>query len=211
MRIWTKRVFLALALSAAVPGAHAGAVVLEVGSATGKPGQTVTFDVVLRTQGAEVAGTINNILIDHAVPVAADDTGDPVCDVNGMFESLNAFGFQPENCRNDVDCDLVRSVVVTFPPQAIPDGTVLYSCAVDISETATVGAHPLVITDLEATDSDSNLLPVTGVNGEILVEEPGGGGGSGCAIVASRPAWGGVGLLVVPALLLLRRRGAVGR
>lgn len=210
MRTWTKSLFLTLVVSVAVSGARAGAVVLEVGSATGQPGQTVTFNVVLRTQGSEVAGTINSILIDPAVPVAADSHGDPICDVNGMFQSLNAFGFQPKGCRNSVDCDLLRAVVVTIPIVAIPDGTVLYSCAVDIPEDAPPGSYPLVITDMEATDGDSNLLPVTGVNGQVVVEEAGGGGGGGgCSTTAARPSRGAAWLLAIPGLLLLRRRVGV--
>ncbi len=159
----------ALAAAAALPS-------VDVGSATGDPGQQVTFAVTLSTAGASVAAVGADIAFDSInTPVAATGTGEPDCMVNaGIDKEATAFFFQPPGCAGSA-CTAVRAIVISFTNLAeIPDGSVLYTCNVDISPGAAAGSYPLTISNVQMVTPDipPQLIDSTGTDGQIVVSGP---------------------------------------
>src|SRR5215813_7987231 len=125
-------------------GAAAAGVVLpsvEVGSATGAPGQQVQFSVVLHTAGQSVAGVQDDIAFDSInTPVAASGAGRPDCTVNpDINKEATGFSFQPPGCTG-TGCTAFRALVLSFSNvDPIADGSVMYTCKVNISPGAAGG------------------------------------------------------------------------
>src|SRR5207249_8818719 len=98
MRRW----LLPVGASVLLGGSPAAAVVtLHVGSAAGRPGDSVTVDVTLTmSDGEEVAGAQADIAFDPAVaPVAARANGRPDCDDNpAIRKGATLFAFRPHKC-----------------------------------------------------------------------------------------------------------------
>lgn len=143
-----------------------------VGSATGQPGSTVTFNVTLETD-AEVAGTQNDIAFDPKARIAADG-GEPDCTVNPAIDKGDStFAFLPDGCTPGVDCTSVRVLILSFGNLTpIPDGSVLYSCEVEIAGDAT-DSYPLTCSAPGAGDPDGVRLGADCTDGTITVAEPG--------------------------------------
>jgi len=219
------RVFMSAAagilLCSAVPS-HASNQV--IGSATGGPGDVVTIDVTLQPEGDAVAGTENVISFDSSAQIVS-------CARNEAIgrEATN-FSFRPSGCTAGTDCTSVKALVLSFSNlDAIPDGSVLYSCDVQLPGEA--GCWPLTCESPGASDPTGNALTATCTDGEVCVEvaptetatplatdtpvptatktkKPGGGGDDdGCQIAAPASGHGGW-FLLIPALglLWLRRR-----
>jgi hypothetical protein len=119
-------------------------VVIRVGSAAGAPGTTVTIEVSLGAAGMTVIGTQNEIAFEPEAPIARRDDGRPECSVNpAIAKNATSFSFLPPDC--DVDqCTGVLALVAAFDNEdPIPDGSVLYSCEVEIAANASPGAKSL--------------------------------------------------------------------
>jgi hypothetical protein len=141
------------------------AVSIDVGSTTGGPGDTVTFDVTLSTMGADVAATDNQIAFDSDAPIVG-------CTFNPAVASfLSAFTFEPTGCMPGTNCASVRVILLTFPLAAIPDGTVLYSCDVAIDPVAAAGPHSLTCSGAASSDTGGMSLPTTCSDGTVTVVE----------------------------------------
>jgi hypothetical protein len=215
----TRQVFLVTGavVGLLVTGVCAHAVTIDVGSTNGLPGSTVTFQVKLNTQGSAVGGTTNDISFDPVTPITA-------CEVNPVFAALSNVGFLPTGCSPGVNCTGVRAVMLVFGG-SIPNGSVLYTCTVQIAASAVLGSSfPLTCSD--ATSSTPNAMPLSTQcsNAEIFVSAtlptptatatptatsapaPAlSGGGGGCATgdaTWSRLAW----MLLLPPVLMLWRR-----
>jgi hypothetical protein len=144
---------------------------VEVGSASGLPGGQVTFAVSLSTAGASVAGVQADIAFDSInTPVAATATGTPDCVVNpSIGKEATAFGFQPPGCVGAA-CTAFRALVLSFSNvDPIPDGSVLYTCNVDIAAGAAPGSYPLTISNVGMSTPDGEAIDSTGTDGEIIV------------------------------------------
>jgi len=171
---------LVLATRAGVPWAPPAAAVsalqaapsLEVGSASGVPGDVVTFAVTLHTGGAAVAGVQNDLEFDSLnTPIAAATTGRPDCAVNpSINKGATSFAFRPSGCSSDA-CTGIRALVLAVDNvDPIPDGAVLYTCTVNIAASATAGDYPLEISYVIMSDPEGNAVPdVTGTDGAIFV------------------------------------------
>jgi hypothetical protein len=185
------------------------AVTIDVGSAVGFPGNTVTFQVKLNTEGSVVGGTTNDIAFDPATPIADKGGGVPACDVNPTF-ALSGVSFIPAGCSPGTTCVGIRAVILPFGG-AIPNGSVLYTCTVQIAATATA-LHSYPLTCSNATSSTPNAMPLTTTcsNGEISVAGAGGGGGGGGGCAVGDTTQGGVAWMVLlPLMMMVWRRASL--
>lgn len=141
------------------------AVNISVGSATGGPGDSVTVDIVLQTEGSDVAGTENEIAFDAAAPI----TG---CERNeAIGKEGTAFAFRPAGCTAGTDCTSVKALVLSLSNvDPIPDGSVLYSCTVQLPSDA--GCWALTCSAPGSSDPTGTALDTTCSDGEVCVELP---------------------------------------
>jgi hypothetical protein len=203
---------------------------IEIGSASGAPGDTVEIAVTLRTDEI-VGGVQNDLHFDPRAPIAAAD-GQPACVLAAGVDWFPAstIAFQPPACVPDVTCTGVRAVLLTATAGGvIPDGAALYTCTVAIDPAAR-GSVALPCSNQLGSTPQGQAVPLNCAAGRIDVVEPsatpsatplptttpvsgsnpqtGGSSNSGCAI--SEPAAGGWWLLP-PLMLLARMRAPGGR
>ncbi len=146
---------------------------IEAGSATGNPGDTIPISVTLHTTGAQIAGTQNDITFDPTTPIIAKANGKPDCTVNpDINKTGSSFAFRPNACTPGT-CTSVRALLLsTENMDPIVDGSVLYTCNVAISETATPGDKRLTISGAIASDATGTRLDGTsGVDGTVTVTD----------------------------------------
>lgn len=132
-------------LAAGILGASAAqAAKVNIGSASGAPGDTVTFDATLSSEGTDVAGLQVDIAFDASARIAARANGRPNCTVNPEINKpASSAAFRPPGCTGDA-CNAVRIIVLsTEDVDVIPDGSTLFTCTVAISAEATAGAKAL--------------------------------------------------------------------
>jgi len=141
------------------------AVAVDVGSATGSPGQQVTIGVFLKSRSNDVVAIQNDIAFDPSTPVTEDSDGTPACAVNPAIHKSARFAFR--SCSDW----WIRALV--FPLDGlspIPDGSLLYTCSVAISPSATAGTRVLANSGVIASDAAGHSLPATGgADGSIVV------------------------------------------
>jgi hypothetical protein len=149
----------------------ARAVVIEVGSATGAPGELVSVDVALSTEGSAVLATQNRIDFTRQAFVVARGDGAPDCAVNPAIDkAATAFRFLPLGCDPAADCAGVRAFVLSFDNlDPIADGARLYTCAVRIAADAPAGGYPLTLAEVGSSAAGGVLLPTTGISGQVTV------------------------------------------
>lgn len=147
-----------------------------IGSAQGEPGDTVQVGVTLALidPAAEVAGVQADFAFDAATPVVATQSGQPDCTTNDEIGSgVQSFVFLPSGCTPGSDCAGVRAFVFSLDNVSpIPDGALLYTCAVAIGAAAPAGSYPLTAGDLLGSDPDGGALALLGVDGAVAVAEP---------------------------------------
>jgi hypothetical protein len=143
---------------------------IVIGSVTGAAGSFVPLDVTLQT-AVEVAGTQNDITFPSVAGVAAGSDGSPLCSVNPDIDKGDtSFAFQPPGCTPGTDCTAVRALVLSISNvKAIPNGSVLYTCTIAVSESAANGTYPLVCSNAGATDPGGNALVTACVDGSVIV------------------------------------------
>lgn len=160
---------------------------VDVGTASGAPGTQATFVVTLSTAGATVAGVQADIAFDSInTPVAATGSGRPDCMVNpAIGKEATAFAFQPPGCTG-ASCTAFRALVLSFSNvDPIPDGSVLYSCNVNIAAGAAAGPYPLIVSNVGMSTPDGQAIASTGTDGEVDVT---GGGPSPTPTATPAPA-----------------------
>lgn len=147
---------------------------LEAATISGLPGTRHTLDVALRTD-VEVAGTGNDLTFSPQTPIAARPNGRPDCELGDDVPRPygTSFAFMPSGCEPGVTCSGIRALVLSLESvRAIPDGTVLYSCGLDIAADARPGTYALTVSDVGASDPDGGSLLVGGRDGAVIVEAP---------------------------------------
>jgi len=153
---------------------------VDVGSASGAPGERVSFDVTLSGVDQAIVGVQNDTAFDSInTPIAATPGGTPDCWVNPEIEDevVFGFGFFPIGCVGAA-CTSMRGIVNLFLFNqdgwtTFPDGALLYSCNVDISPAAAAGSYPLVVSNTLASDPNGFAIAAVGSDGEIRVlDEP---------------------------------------
>lgn len=227
LQLFGPRTVLAVALALCVYGsilsrAEASAPLMQVQGASGTPGDDVTLGVVLRTNGAVVASTTSEVLLDRQILIAAAGSkGD--CTANAAIGNAIAdFRFSPNGCNPAEDCEGVRGVVLTT--DVVPDGTVLFTCRAHISATASHGDHAVRLNRAAVSDPQGNetqadvaagAVTVVGQLGEVA--RPAGATSTktsdgGCNLAPERAPGVMAFLVLAPALLLgWRRRARVRR
>ncbi len=152
---------------------------IEVGRASGRPGERVTVAVFLRTEGRDIVGTQNDIAFDPLARIAARADGEPDCEVNPEIDkAATVFAFLPGpwvgdeytgGCSGD-DCTGVRAIVLAFDNfDPIPDGALLYTCEVNIAPDAAPGTYHLEVRDPGASDPEGMPIAIIGIDGAIVV------------------------------------------
>lgn len=153
--------------------AASGQAAVVLSEVSGAPGQTVSFTATLRTGGATVAGTQNDIQFDPAnTPLARSSAGAPRCVVNSAIgKGATAFSFRPSKCSGRA-CNGIRALVLSVTDvRAIADGSVLYTCKVQIPASAKPGTYPLAISAVAMSTPDGQEVPrVAGVAGAVTVK-----------------------------------------
>ena len=146
-------------------------VTVALGSGTGVPNNAVSFDVSLDTMGSDVAAVQVDVAFGSEIPILAQ-TGHPDCVVNpDINKNGTSFTFQPTACRPGVDCNRVRAIVIAFDnTDAIPSGSVLFTCTATIARTAEVGTYSLRCPNPEASGPSARPLPAACTDGSILVK-----------------------------------------
>ena len=151
------------------PSVPPGEALVRIGTASGRPGDTVTFGVTLF--GSEtVAGTQNDIIFDPDTPVLSNASGRPDCTVNpAIGKDETSFSFEPAGCLAGA-CTGVRVLVLDLSNvDPIPAGALLYTCRASIAPT-TVENHYLACRNAGASDPDGGALEAVCEDGAILVE-----------------------------------------
>ena len=179
------------------------AVTINVGSAIGKPGDTVSIPVTLSTMSAQVAGTQNDLAFDPNTPVTGPCVMNP-----GFDNGISVVSLEPTTCTVEVENCGIRALLILDPPRAIPDGTVLYTCSVKIAADAPLQTFPITCSMPIATDPNNRKLsgvqcsdgqvqvalptptftptPTATPGGPTATPRPGGGGGGGGCEIAPR-------------------------
>ena len=159
---------------AARPPAAAGigagpAIVLS--SAQAAPGQRATITATLRSGGASIAGAQNDIGFDPQVAIAAKGNGKPDCSPNpSIGKEGTAFSFQPARCTPGAGCTGVRALVLSLSNvEPIANGSVLYTCTVQVAAQASAGAHALTLSRAGFSSPQGEAIDGGGSNGSVTV------------------------------------------
>lgn len=140
-----------------------------IGGVRGEPGQTVTFDVTLRTRGDSIAFVDQTIGFDLETAIAAKPDGNPDCSANALVSGR--FQFLPVGCAG-VECEQLHArIESTAGP--LPDAAVLYRCAATITEgPAETCDHELRCIDLAVGESADVAEALPCQDGSILSAFP---------------------------------------
>jgi hypothetical protein len=171
-KIFGGAVLLGAALTSLASVAHA--VVIQIGSGSGAPGDVVPIDVTLATEGSDVLATQNRIDFTRQAYIAAREGGEPDCAVNpDIDKSATAFRFLPLDCDPAVDCTSVRTFVLSFGNLVpIDDGARLYTCRVQLAADAAAESYPLTIAEAASSAAGGVLLPTSGTSGAVTAVPP---------------------------------------
>jgi hypothetical protein len=144
---------------------------IVLSNAEGKPGQALTLTATLRTGGASIAGTQNDIGYDpKQVAVVPTQRNKPDCAANrSLGKEGTAFSYQPSGCKNG-NCGGVRALVLSLSNvDPIPNGSTLYTCKMQIRPQATPGAQRLTISRVAFSDPKGNAIEGSGTNGNVRI------------------------------------------
>lgn len=144
---------------------------IMLSNAAAGPGGTATVTATLQTGGANIAGTQNDISFDpRAVTIARKANGRPDCRANAALgKEGTAFNFLPKNCAPGA-CDNMRALVLSLSNVgAIPDGSVLYTCTVEVPGDASAGAKALRLSRVGFSDPGGKVINGVGVDGSVTV------------------------------------------
>jgi CSLREA domain-containing protein len=148
---------------------------ISLSKVNGHPGEQVVFTATLSTKGASVARTQNDIAFDAAnAPIAALPNAAPDCTVNAqLLKEAASFAFQPGGCSGAACTSVHAAVLSTMNTNPIPDGSVLYTCKVNVAANAGAGQYLLTISGVVLEDPNGQPLPSPiGSSGAIVVVVP---------------------------------------
>lgn len=135
-----------------------GTVGVQAGSASGVVAGTSAIEVRLDTAGFDVVAVQNRLSISPFADVCFED-----CEVNEALDK-NATAFVVESCTS------VQAWIMSLSDlDPIPDGALLYTCAVSIGSGAPLASNPVAVTDVVAADWRGYGLPAIGIPGGVTV------------------------------------------
>lgn len=154
-----------------VNGPH-GTPILDIASSSGHPGDRLTVEFRLRTEGATIAGLAADTAFFPAARIAARPNGKPDCafGADPNFAGYSGVAFLPPGCTGD-SCTAMRAVLITTETVPIPDGTLLMSCAVQIAADAAPGVYPLSLSRLDASTPYGEPVPLAAKPGAVSVTD----------------------------------------
>jgi hypothetical protein len=86
--------------------------------------------------------------------------------VNPEILKSAGFGFEPFGCTPGRTCTWVRVLILSLSDfDAIPDGSLLYTCQIGISPRARVGPHELGVFNVVLKDVDASHVASEGIAG----------------------------------------------
>jgi MYXO-CTERM domain-containing protein len=144
---------------------------IAIGSGSAPAGGSTTIDVTLTVaDGVQVAGTQNTINFPTDARIVENNDGTPKCTVNSaIMKPATTFAFQPAGCTVGTNCTGVKALVLSLSNVSpIPSGSVLYSCEVGLTNTAT-GSYELTCSDALASDPSGNTVNTDCTKGTITV------------------------------------------
>jgi MYXO-CTERM domain-containing protein len=156
---------------------------IRLNRVTAMAGQTVVISATLSTDGSDVAGTQNDFSFDPAnIPVGRTAAGRPNCAVNpAIGKEATAFSFQPAGCAPEA-CTAVRALVLSISnTDPIPDGSVLYTCNIEVAAGAPDGTYPLAVSGVILSSPAGTRVCGTGAadppctgneNGAVILGAP---------------------------------------
>ena len=148
---------------------------ISLSKVVGHPGEQVAFSATLSTKGASIARTQNDIAFDSAnVPIAARPNAAPDCTVNPqLLKEATSFAFQPEGCSGVTCTSIHAAVLSTTNTNPIADGSLLYTCNVNVGPNVAAGEYPLTISAVVLQNPSGQPLPnPVGSSGVIVVVIP---------------------------------------
>jgi hypothetical protein len=153
-----------------LPPAH-----LEVSSTNAAPGDPFTFEVVLHTGGAAVAGVQTDIHFDpFSIVPDQTDGGQPQCIVNpAINKAATSFAFQPPFCLPGATCTAIRVLVFAVDNLTpIADGSLLFNCNMSVAEDALPGTYDLLTSGRVAAAPNGTRVEFGAVDGAVYVALP---------------------------------------
>jgi hypothetical protein len=162
------------ATSAATPRAASNMPSLEVSRVHAAPGAVATLSVTLNSAGAGIAGAQNDIVFDPGlVAVAATAGGKPDCTVNPQIQKPGtAFSFLPPGCRSGIaeSCIGMRALVLSLSDVTlIPNGSVLYSCRLQVASKPTTGTAKLSVRRVGFSSPSGQAIDGVGIDGAVAI------------------------------------------
>ncbi|MGH7787586.1 MAG: hypothetical protein ACRERC_12005, partial [Candidatus Binatia bacterium] len=136
--------------------------VVHLGNAVGQPGDRVALDVWLESHEMEITGVQADIAFSPLTAIAADAGGRPDCEPNDdpNLGGYSGFAFLAASCGDD--CAQFRALILPVQQVDIPDGTRLFTCALDIAADAPPGTYGLAISGTAGSDADGVAQLVSG-------------------------------------------------
>ncbi|MFI5394538.1 MAG: Ig-like domain-containing protein [Candidatus Binatia bacterium] len=139
---------------------------IKVVTATGQPGEAVTFAVSLTAAGQRVARVENYLRFDPNIGIGAKADGTPDCTVNpDIHKNATAFSFVTVGDETWMHA----RVYDDGNSDPIPDGAILYTCTVNIAPTAPPATYPMIIWKATGTTPEGATLDILGQEGAIVV------------------------------------------
>jgi YVTN family beta-propeller protein len=158
-------------LSTPTPTPNPNAVVLQVGTASGRPGDRVEVSVVLDTRGSSVAGIQIDVGFAPPLAIASASNGILPCTIGPTLRDdlVLSSAFLPSSCTGSA-CHAIRFLLLSFTDvDPLPDRAVMFSCDVLIAPDAAPGSYPLSASNAGASDPAGNALDTNGVAGAVTV------------------------------------------
>jgi hypothetical protein len=182
---------------------------LLLGQNSGNAGDILSLVAKLYTAG-EAINRIDNILSfdPSTTPILSRSNGKPNCSANPVVDPGGVlFEFLPQGCSGSA-CNQVRAVLDSLNDLGpFLDGVSLFTCKVGINSGATSGIYNIVVSALQAFDTDNLLVELNTVFGQISVKakEAAGKLGCDCSIMETSPQMPLASLLAPLAIVLIRR------
>ncbi len=156
--------FLVAAVGIGLSQPVQGQSAVEVNTVEAVAGTTATIEISLRTDRADVAGTLNRVEWGPPLNVVS-------CVANAAIDRpATDFAFSPQGCPPG-ECTEFGAVVLGFDIVPLTDGDVLYRCDVEVALGTAVGSYPLVCTFAEVGTVDATTIEADCINGAVQVIE----------------------------------------
>jgi hypothetical protein len=143
---------------------------IELSSPIGAPGQAVVIEARLRTGGAAIGAAQADIAFDGVnTPIRAMPNGAPDCTRDPNLNKQFVATFRPIGCAGS-SCNMLRTFVFAnaFPISPVTDGTLLYTCKVDIQLSAPAGVYQMTLSGVALSDPSGGIVPAVVDGGGIV-------------------------------------------